>query len=631
MSRLFQNNNELCLDISDSYLLKNNFEAKTYFISTWGFTKENDLLTKQCSSRELSMVVPEIFNYIKNLGENCELDDNCTQLIIDQNNDNNDFEFAKTNGNLIKDSNQIDLELPFSFKRKLKSYQKMPTEHMIKLGNSANFSVPGSGKTTITYAALSYWLDKKEIDKILVIGPLASFMPWTEEYKKCFNVIPKEIRINSQTVKYLSSIMDEYDIVLCSYPTLSNHSEYIRKALMKHKTAVVIDESHNIKGDSNRAHAALEIAPFAKKRIILSGTPLPQSYLDLFNQMTFLWPSANLLGTYPAFKSESQDSSNEHFIQQKISPYFVRIKKSDLKLKKPKFRKIMIDLDDAQRVIYDAIAKKYLLDETTQERKKLDKWRRGRMIRLLQTASNPTLLSGKSRSQQYKIKPLDPFNEDIEKLIENYPNFGISNKLVTISAEAKKILDRGEKLIIWCSFIDNILFLKDYLLKKYRPLTIYGDIPRDADADPVVNREDNINKFKNSLDHNLLIANPSSCAESISLHVNDKGKSVCKTAFYLDRTFNAGQFVQSMDRIHRIGLDPDIQVEYVLFLCKNTIDETIDARLNKKISKMESLLEDEITILNLESDVTQISDIEFEEDYRAVFDDLKKIYDGKNI
>jgi len=57
----------------------------------------------------------------------------------------------------------------------------------------------------------------------------------------------------------------------------------------------------------------------------------------------------------------SDDASQrvKEFIKN-ISPYFIRIKKSDLKLPKIDEKIIMIGMDDEQKIIYDFIEEKYV-------------------------------------------------------------------------------------------------------------------------------------------------------------------------------------------------------------------------------------------------------------------------------
>jgi SNF2 family DNA or RNA helicase len=83
----------------------------------------------------------------------------------------------------------------------------------------------------------------------------------------------------------------------------------------------------------------------------------------------------------------------------------------------------------------------------------------------------------------------------------------------------------------------------------------------------------------------VLLANPFSVAESISLH------KACHTAIYLERNFNAGQFIQSKDRIHRYGLKSDDYTQYYYLTSEQSIDETIHERLAFKEKRMNNAIE----------------------------------------
>jgi hypothetical protein len=52
--------------------------------------------------------------------------------------------------------------------------------------------------------------------------------------------------------------------------------------------------------------------------------------------------------------------------------------------------------------------------------------------------------------------------------------------------------------------------------------------------------------------------------------------------------------MQSLDRIHRIGLEPNQKTEYFLVLARDTVDEVIQDRLKQKMLNMEHVLEDEL-------------------------------------
>ena len=61
---------------------------------------------------------------------------------------------------------------------------------------------------------------------------------------------------------------------------------------------------------------------------------------------------------------------------------------------------------------------------------------------------------------------------------------------------------------------------------------------------------------------------------------------------YIDRTFNAGQYLQSLDRIHRLGLAADQETRITLLLTAGTVDEIVDARVSDKASRLATLLND---------------------------------------
>ena len=98
-----------------------------------------------------------------------------------------------------------------------------------------------------------------------------------------------------------------------------------------------------------------------------------------------------------------------------------------------------------------------------------------------------------------------------------------------------------------------------------------------------------IQRFLGTAGPAVLVTNPASCSESISLH------SSCHNAIYLDRTYDCALFLQSIDRIHRLGLPPDasVTIHILLATCNGrpTIDQLVDASLLAKDASMRLLLE----------------------------------------
>ena len=551
------------------------------------------------------------------------------------------FEEAKTMGEMIKNKNGNSPNVSKTFCRSLMEYQRESVEHMMTLGNAANFSVPGSGKTTITYAAISRWLEDEDVEKILVIGPTASFLPWEEEYESCFGRKPRSLRISGDIAGKFHELGLSFDLFLMHFQTAMNRQYELKKFMEQHKTALIIDESHNIKSpDLKRwASTALHIAPYAAKRIVLSGTPMPNNAKDLWTQITFLWPKNYPLGHQMIYNSYAAKHGIGKY-KPVLNSLFCRIKKDDLHLPKPKWHRKVVPLNKKQQSIYDAIVATTLheIDVTTiRDQGELQRFRMAKMVRLLQTASNPGLLYEKSSgfdvdkdtfSEEFglacSIDSLPKINSSIVEQIKNYSQHEIPSKMVAASELAKELVEKGNKVIIWNSFIHNMAIFKNPLLQELDPVVINGTIPRDPNKPG--NRDELINEFKNNPECKVLIASPASLGESVSLHKNSKNESVCNHAIYLDRNFNGAQYIQSMDRIHRVGMDQSVEVNYHLIMAKNTIDEVIDTRLGEKWNDMlDALQDDMLKSLDINPKPDTVNPDEFNEDYKRTIDYLRRM------
>ena len=103
-------------------------------------------------------------------------------------------------------------------------------------------------------------------------------------------------------------------------------------------------------------------------------------------------------------------------------------------------------------------------------------------------------------------------------------------------------------------------------------------------------RKYKIKKFKDkNSDCMVLVANYASCAEGISLH------HVCHNAIYIDRSFQADQYLQSVDRICRLGNNDEKNI----IILQNKIPETlknidlaVNHALQRKIENMGRFLND---------------------------------------
>ena len=568
-------------------------------------------------------ILIDTIEYLKGEGLDFEVDATVQSLLDEIKVAEQSFSTAVTAGLKVKKATMPSSKIP-GFQRRLKPYQIRSVQHLISVCHGANFSVPGSGKTTIVYAAFAVLQARQILDKLFVIGPRSCFMPWEEEYFQCFGKNALGARLTGEKkdrrIKYRA--VEDYDLFLCTYQTASNDVAEIIDFCRSQKVLLVLDESHNVKKPKGGvwAQAVLDIAHSATRRVILTGTPAPNSLEDLWTQMTFLWPGKQILGSQEQYALKCEDEGNFSSIQTAIKPFFMRIRKDDLGLPLQHFDRVKIPMSPYQANIYKALSVKFIseLSLMPEEGHQLREWRKAKMVRLLQTASNPTLLA--KRSDEFGVPPLSGEGVSVLQLLEDYPKYEKPAKFEVAERLIRKLLSTDHKVLLWTSFILNIQMLQKQL-DDLKPLILYGAVPQDETENEELNREQQIRTFRESKTPIVLLANPAACAESISLH------KFCRHAIYLDRTFDCGRYMQSLDRIHRIGLGPKEDVFYHILECVDTIDETIDRRLEEKQTVMKELLEDEeVPIGTFEIQERDETGIESEEkaDFAATIEDLKK-------
>ena len=282
-----------------------------------------------------------------------------------------------------------------------------------------------------------------------------------------------------------------------------------------------------------------------------------------------------------------------------ISPFFVRIRKRDV-LPSEKYPIVnhkpqAIPMGPVQREIYDHIENKYIgyFEANRAISKGTDFLKRARFIRLMQAASDPALL--RNPLDKYLLDEglgSDLFLDDSEILskIINYRELEpVPRKFVAIRELLSGLIRDGKKVVVWGTFIQSIKNLQSYLESNgISSALLIGEVPVETDdlPDDYVTREKIIRRFHDvDSEFRVIIANPFAVAESISLH------HASHHAVYFERTFNAANFIQSKDRIHRVGLSEGTITHYHYIVSHNSIDETIHRRLEEKESRMLELIE----------------------------------------
>jgi len=496
--------------------------------------------------------------------------------------------------------------------RQLKDHQVKAYYHLSILGNGANFSVPGSGKTSVVLAHYEKMRLMGEVNVLFVVGPAACFAPWRYEFEAVFNRKPKYTILAGGDINQRQSEYYKPDgfseLYLTTFQTLLNDQEYV-KLFFRNRLVnayFVVDEAHYLKRiDGQWANAVIDTSRYAKNRCALTGTPIPRSYSDVFNLFDFLWPNQKPItpddrALLLSLEEQNRHSDAQKLLKREIGPMFYRVRKTELSLKPQIFHEpTMVEMNPIEREIYDAIITQicnYSQKDYLQNIDVVKRLRRGRMIRLRQCVSYSKLLLTAVDNYD-KDESLIASNINLSRLIAEYAELERPAKLEKLLEIVNGFREMNQKVVIWTHFIGTVNLIENALIESGLICKIIiGSVPVEkSSVGDEETREKIIAEFIDSnsgLD--ILIANPAACAESISLH------KTCHNAIYYDLSFNGAQYLQSLDRIHRVGGSEDVESHYHYLQYTNTIDPNILENLNQKAQRMYNIIDGDYNIYSLD-------------------------------
>jgi SNF2 family DNA or RNA helicase len=135
--------------------------------------------------------------------------------------------------------------------------------------------------------------------------------------------------------------------------------------------------------------------------------------------------------------------------------------------------------------------------------------------------------------------------------------------------------EQGQKIVIWTNYLANV----SELCERYKR---FGAAPFSGEVS-AADREKTVRAFQDeSTEPRILVAIPAAGGVGITL-------TAAQTAVYVDKTWNAEHWMQSVDRIHRIGQRGTVNVLSLLG-CK--VDEIIHWNLRRKEQNQARVLGD---------------------------------------
>lgn len=422
----------------------------------------------------------------------------------------------------------------------------------------------GTGKSAIMAWRLRIGIEDGNFEKALIVCPLPVVSVWLEELwkhakLKAYAILSKTV---NQDIAWLK--MADTGVWVTNYETARKYWSQLANVKFK---CVICDESHRIKNTSTINNRSIrKIALFADYRYALSGTPAPNGALDIHGTLTFLcpervhWSKTIFYGRYAIYGNPISPYfkyvigyKNLDELKGIVSLVSSRLLKSEcLDLPSKTFRILTFKECPAVMNQYQQMKSEYVTELNSLAGT-------GQL-----TAAN--VLSASLRLQQI----LGGFPMDNEGIVRPAP---VLNRIIMLKELLEDMQD--QKIIIWCSFRAEV----DGLVERFEPEAIgyHG-------GKTYIQKEEAIKNWKEGK-YRILIATPSSLREGVTL-------AESSIAIYYSRTYNLADWLQSIDRIHRIGQKNSCTIWSLI--ATSTIDEKIHAALEKKKQIQDILLDEEV-------------------------------------
>jgi len=461
----------------------------------------------------------------------------------------------------LRDFNNIEsFDPPVNFSGILRPYQKSGYDWLHFL-NQYRFGGcladdMGLGKTVQTLAFLQSQKESGISEPSLLIMPTSLLYNWVLEAKR----FTPDIRVLLYTGTYRekdTAQFNDYDLILTSYGIVRLDIDFLKIYRFNY---VILDESQAIKNPSSIITKAVRKLN-AANRLILTGTPIENSTMDLWSQMSFVNPG--LLGSQAFFRDEFQlpiekknDEEKTKRLYNLIKPFILRRHKSQVATDLPeKVESIQYcEMSEEQEKAYEE-AKAYYRNLILQSID-ADGISKSQMV----------VLQGLTKLRQLANHPrmVDPEYKDGSGKFED-----VLHKIQTAVSENHKIL-------IFSQYIKHLDLFRDYLNEQKISYAYLDGSTKD--------RQTQVENFQNNEDIKIFLISIKAGGLGLNLTAADY-------VFILDPWWNPAIEAQAVDRAHRIGQDRTVFT--YKFITKNSVEEKILALQRTKKQLADDLISSE--------------------------------------
>ncbi len=447
-------------------------------------------------------------------------------------------------------------EPDLTLKHEAFAYQLEAVDAVKDLEYAAIFHEQGLGKTKVAIDLLVYWLSQRLLDTALIVVKKGLLHNWQKELASHSQLIPRVLTTSRGGNFFVFN--SPARVMLAHYEAVRAEEERMHLFLRTRNVGVILDESTKIKNpDAALTQVFLGLAPMFTKRVIMSGTPVSNRPHDIWSQIKFLDHGASLGDDFGEFKRSVALSNDLAGVDRRqaalevqlqrifhsISAFAVRETKESAEISLPEkvIHPVVTEWEPRQQEMYRQVREslraiifqdgRLVADESDVVLK--------RLLRLVQVASNPTLID-----PSYQVEP---------------------GKLETLIELVSSIVKSGEKCIVWTSFVENVQWLSR-VLRRHNPQQVHGMLSTREQTDA-------IQTFLDEPSAKVFIATPGSAKEGLTL-------TVANHVIFYDRLFSLDDYLQAQDRIHRISQDRVCHVHNLIM--RDSIDEWVEALLHSK-------------------------------------------------
>src|SRR6266576_1071898 len=236
------------LAISDGALIVHDAERQlrgkhAAQLNFWKFRYDAEAKAYKCRPDDAASVVQKVIDYFASEGVPVDVRPEIAAVCLKADAERSELREATALGKKIK-AGEIPTGTARSFiqfaannlARPLKQHQVKASLHLVTIVNGANFSVPGSGKTSVVLAVFHFLRHLEEVDQLFVVGPPSCFGPWRQEYAAVIGHKPRVVILAGGDVEDRWRIYSESagaDIFLTTYETLGNHQQRVARWLSR--------------------------------------------------------------------------------------------------------------------------------------------------------------------------------------------------------------------------------------------------------------------------------------------------------------------------------------------------------------------------------------------------------------